>query len=235
MILGRNTEIGYHGEHKLLEEKLMKTVALLCGCLLSLTTASLHAETAPATATPSGVETAAVEAEITLPTQNKADVDNPVVMLQQGMDKLLEYLKEHPDGDGLGVFLMTKISPFFDFPFMAKAAAGRYGRHMTDAQHQRLANKLQVMFLTAMAEKLSSFDGQDVVYLPARFNDFDRTTITALINNPGGYPGRIDFRVHLTKDGWRIFDVAARGQSAIAFYRSYFRKAMRRQKTLATP
>ena len=210
----------------------MKTVALLCGCLLSLTTASVHAEAAPVTAAPPpAVEAVAVVAGKTLPTQNKADVDNPVVMLQQGMDKLLEYLMKHPDGEGLGVFLMTEISPFFDFPFMAKAAAGRYGRYMSDAQHQRLANKLQVMFLTAMAEKLSSFDGQDVVYLPARFNDFDRTTITALINNPGGYPGRIDFRVHLTKDGWKIFDVSARGQSAIAFYRSYFRKAMRQQKS----
>ncbi len=213
---------------------MMKTVALLCGCLLSLTTASLHAETAPVTATPPDVEIAAVVAGKTLTTQNKADIENPVVMLQKGMDRLLDYLKEHPDGDGLGVFLATQISPSFDFPFMAKAAAGKYGRHMTDAQHQRLVKKLQVMFLTAMAEKLSSYDGQDVVYLPARFNNFDRTTVTALINNPGGYPGRIDFRVHLTKDGWKIFDVAARGQSAMAFYRSYFRKAMRRQKTVAT-
>lgn len=204
----------------------MKTCALLCVGLLSLTTAALHAETAHVTATPASAEA--------LPVEKRADVENPVVMLQKRVDKLLDYLKEHPDNDGLGEFLATQISPSFDFPFMAKAAAGKYGRHMTDAQHQRLVKKLQVMFLTAMAEKLSSYDGQDVVYLPARFNDFDRTTITALINNPGGYPGRIDFRVHLTKEGWKIFDVAARGQSAIAFYRGYFRKAMRQQQMSAT-
>ncbi|HBH36383.1 MAG TPA: hypothetical protein DDW45_08575 [Gammaproteobacteria bacterium] len=207
----------------------MKTVALLCGGLLSFTAVSLHAETAPVTVAPSTVETAAVASARALPAQKRADVENPIVMLQKGMDRLLDYLKEHQDGDGLGEFLATEISPSFDFPFMEKAAAGKYGRHMTDAQHQRLVKKLQVMFLTAMAEKLSSYDDQDVVYLPARFNNFDRTTITALINNPGGYPGRIDFRVHLTKEGWKVFDVAARGQSAIAFYRSYFRKAMRQK------
>ena len=223
MDFGCNTEIGYHGDHKLLEEKLMKTVALLCGGLLSLTAIVPHAETAPAVAAPPAVEKTRAASAQALPVQKKADVENPVVMLQKGMDRLLDYLKEHPDGAGLGEFLATQISPSFDFPFMAKAAAGKYGRHMTDAQLQRLVKKLQVMFLTAMAEKLSSYDGQDVVYLPARFNNFDRTTITALINNPGGYPGRIDFRVHLTKDGLKIFDVAARGQSAIAFYRSYFR------------
>ena len=234
MNLGRNTEIGYHGEHELLEENLMKTVALLCGGLLSLTVVALHAETAPAATAPSAVETSGDASAQLHPAKKRADVENPVVMLQKGMDKLLDYLKEHPDGEGLGEFLATQISPAFDFPFMAKAAAGKYGRHMTDAQHQRLVKKLQVMFLTAMAEKLSSYDDQDVVYLPARFNNFDRTTITALINNPGGYPGRIDFRVHLTKDGWKIFDVAASGQSAIAFYRSYFRKAMRQQRLAAT-
>ncbi len=211
----------------------MKIVALICGGLLSLPAVALQAETASAVAAPPAVETARVVPAQAPTDQKKADVENPIVMLQKGMDKLLDYLKEHHNGDGLGEFLGTQVAPFFDFPFMAKAAAGKYGRHMTDAQHQRLVKKLQVMFLTAMAEKLSSFDGQDVVYLPARFNNFDRTTVTALINNPGGYPGRIDFRVHLTKDGWKIFDVAARGQSAIAFYRSYFRKAMRQQKTSA--
>lgn len=208
----------------------MKTVALLCSGLLSFTVVALHAETASAAAVQSDVEAADIVPAQATVTPKKTDVENPIVMLQKGMDMLLDYLKEHPNGEGLGEFLATQISPSFDFPFMAKAAAGKYGRHMTEAQHQRLVKKLQVMFLTAMVGKLSSYDGQDVVYLPARFNNFERTTITALINNPGGYPGRIDFRVHLTKDGWKIFDVAARGQSAIAFYRSYFRKAMRRQK-----
>ena len=213
----------------------MKVFGLLCGGLLSLSAVVLHAETASVTTAPSTVETTGVASAQALPAKKRADVENPVVMLQKGMDKLLKYLKEHADGEGVGIFLATEISPSFDFPFMAKAAAGKYGRHMTDAQHQRLVNKLRVMFLTAMAEKLSSYDGQDVVYLPARFNNFEHTTITALINNPGGYPGRIDFRVHLTKDGWKIFDVAASGQSAIAFYRSYFRKAMRQQRLAATP
>lgn len=212
----------------------MKTVALLCGGLLSLTAVALHAETAPVTTAPSAVETTGVASAQALPANKRAHVENPVVMLQKGMDKLLDYLNEHHNSEGVGEFLATQISPFFDFPFMAKAAAGKYGRHMTDVQHQRLLKKLQVMFLTAIAEKLSSYDGQDVVYLPVRFNNFDRTTITALINNPGSYPGRIDFRVHLTKDGWKIYDVAASGQSAIAFYRSYFRKAMRQHKTSAT-
>ena len=55
-------------------------------------------------------------------------------------------------------------------------------------------------------------------------------TISALINNPGQYPGRIDFRVHLTSDGWKVYDIVAGGQSAIAYYRGYFRQAMRNNR-----
>jgi phospholipid transport system substrate-binding protein len=89
---------------------------------------------------------------------------------------------------------------------------------------------MEQMFLVSMADKLKSYNGQDVVYLPPRFNGFDRTTISALINNPGQYPGRIDFRVHLTSDGWKIYDIVAGGQSAIAYYRGYFRQAMRNDR-----
>ena len=177
----------------------MKTIVPCCAVLLVLYAASLQAETPPAAAVaaeesapPATQQLAAQLTNAAAPTSAAAaattDFDSPAEMLQQGMDKLLDYLKAHPDNQGLGEFLAAEISPAFDFPFMAQATAGAYGRHMSAAQRQRLAKKLQVMFLTAMADKLSSYEGQDVVYLPERFSDFDRTTITALVNNPGGYP-----------------------------------------------
>jgi phospholipid transport system substrate-binding protein len=159
--------------------------------------------------------------------QVKLHENNPVLVLQAGMDKLLDYLHTDYDDDGLAAFLSDEIAPSFDFAYMARAAAGRYYRRMSEAQHERLETRMQQMFLSSMADKLKSYNGQDVVYLPPRFNGFDRTTISALINNPGHYPGRIDFRVHLTADGWKIYDVMAGGQSAIAYYRGYFRQAMR--------
>ena len=162
--------------------------------------------------------------------QVKLHEDNPVLVLQAGMDKLLDFLHTEYDEAGLAEFLTKEIAPSFDFAYMARAAAGRYYRSMSKAQHERLEQKMEQMFLASMADKLGSYDGQDVVYLPPRFNGFDRTTISALINNPGQYPGRIDFRVHLTSDGWKIYDVMSGGQSAVAYYRGYFRQAMRNNR-----
>lgn len=156
-----------------------------------------------------------------------ASAENPVLVLQSGMAKLIAFLRGDHDEAQLGQFLSSEIAPFFDFPFMAKSAAGPLSRYMTEEQLLRLERKLEVTFLSAMTDKLSRYDNQDVVYLPPRFNSVDRATVSALINNPGNYPGRIDFRLHLTGDGWKIFDITANGASAIAFYRTYFRKSMR--------
>jgi phospholipid transport system substrate-binding protein len=197
----------------------MKILAAVSSCLLLFATSGAVAAKGPY-ATPGSHQQSV---------QPRAVEKNPVLVLQAGMDKLLDFLKRDYDERALASFLSSEIAPSFDFAYMARSAAGRYYRSMNKAQRERLEQKLEQMFLTSMADKLKRYDGQDVVYLPPRFISFDRTTVSALINNPGQYPGRIDFRVHLTSDGWKIYDVVAGGQSAIAYYRSYFRQAMRAQ------
>ena len=152
---------------------------------------------------------------------------NPAVELKNGLDALLEFLRTEPSIADLGAYLEEKIAPRFDFKFMGQASAGPLYRHMDDEQKQRLVKKLEVMFLASLSEKLAMYDNQDVAYLPPRRNRQGQVMVSALVNNPGRYPGRIDFRMHQTEDGWKVYDVVGNGASAIAFYRSYFRKAMR--------
>ena len=159
----------------------------------------------------------------------ESDADNPSLVLQDGMGKLIAFLRSGQDQSQLGAFLSAEIAPYFDFPFMARAAAGPLFRQMTDEQRARLERKLEVMFLGAMADKLGRYDNQDVAFMQPRFNSVDRATVTVIVNNPGSYPGRVDFRMHQTRAGWKVFDVSANGASAITYYRTYFRQAMRRR------
>ncbi len=198
----------------------MKILAAVSSCLLIFATSGAIAAKGPY-ATP-GIQQQPVQAQLL--------ENNPVLVLQAGMDKLLEFLHTDYEDEALASFLSGEIAPSFDFAYMARSAAGRYYRSMNKVQREKLRQKMEQMFLASMADKLKSYNGQDVVYLPPRFNGFDRTTISALINNPGQYPGRIDFRVHLTSDGWKIYDIVAGGQSAIAYYRGYFRQAMRNDR-----
>jgi phospholipid transport system substrate-binding protein len=203
------------------EDNLMKKIGLkqclLATCMFSLVTAA-SAETMQ--------KPTSMPARVSAPSTMAAQQDNPVTMLQEGIEKLLAQLVRGYDPVTIGAFLEKEIAPSFDFEHMARSASGSLYRRMDQQQKVRLQKKLKVMFLGSMAEKLARFSGQEVVFLPPRFRSFKQTSISALINNPGQYPSRIDFRVHLTNDGWKVIDVAAGGQSAVAYYRSYFREVM---------
>jgi phospholipid transport system substrate-binding protein len=45
-----------------------------------------------------------------------------------------------------------------------------------------------------------------------------------------GYPASIDFRFYQSNEGWKIFDVTANGNSALAYYRQYFNRQMAAQQ-----
>ncbi|OOZ79903.1 hypothetical protein BOW50_02985 [Solemya velum gill symbiont] len=167
-------------------------------------------------------------APVAVPASAKSEAAaNPAVELKQGLDTLIQFLRSAPSIAELGTYLEEKIAPGFDFEFMSQASAGPLYRYMEDDQKARLAKKMEVMFLASLAEKLAMYDNQDVAYLPPRRNRRGQVMVSALVNNPGRYPGRIDFRMHQTKGGWKVYDVVGNGASAIAYYRSYFRKAMR--------
>jgi phospholipid transport system substrate-binding protein len=52
-------------------------------------------------------------------------------------------------------------------------------------------------------------------------------TASIAVLNPSAYPARIDFRFYRGAEGWKVYDVAANGQSAVAYYRREFRQMMR--------
>ncbi len=152
---------------------------------------------------------------------------NPIIELQQGLEGLIVFLRTGPTAAELGNHLETQIAGKFDFEFMARAATGPIFPELDAAQQDRLVRKLKVMFLTAMAEKLAMYDNQDIAYLQPRRSRHGQVMVSAMVNNPGRYPARVDFRMHQTEDGWKVYDVVGNGASAVAFYRAYFRSVMR--------
>ena len=156
--------------------------------------------------------------------------DGPAAVTQGGLKRLLDYL-QNSDGDlkKLGAFLNTQVAPYFDFAYMAKAAAGNLYRHMTEEQRHRLANRIKRQFLSSMVEKLGNYSSQQVRVVSQRLAPDGRTgVVTAAIRDPQGYPARMDFRFYRSKNGWKVYDVMANGQSAVVHYRRQFRQTMYR-------
>jgi len=166
-----------------------------------------------------------------MPGQAQPGEQNPATVLRDGMNKLAGFLKQDPKPDAARVskFLEDEIAGYFDFAYMARAAAGGAYRQMGDEQRQKLEAKLKEMFLMAMAQHLSAYDKQEIEFLPPRrAGQRDEVTLPVAVRGAQGYPSELDFRLYRGPEGWKVFDVVANGSSALVYYRDYFRNALRR-------
>ena len=160
-----------------------------------------------------------------------SEVEQAGTILKEGLTKLVSFFKQNqaPSGQQIAVFLDREISPYFNFPYMAKWAAGSYYSRMSKPQRKALENELKTQFLSTMAQKLTSFSNQSVRYLPAKITGKGQVQLSIAISNRGGYPARLDFRMYKDKNGWKVYDVSANGSSALMYYRQYFRQKLQRQ------
>ena len=168
---------------------------------------------------------------------------NPAIAVRAGMDKLLAFMDgdERPSSRALAQFLNNEIAPFFDFDHMARSAGGRLFESLSGDEQRAMVNQIKRSFLTKMAEKLSAYDKQQIRFLRPRAGDDGRTArVSVAILNPGSYPSRLDFRLYRAGQQWRVFDVAANGQSAIVHYRRQLmrqtqERQMRRMRQMVPP
>lgn len=148
----------------------------------------------------------------------------PDVLLREGMTKLLKFMRspDSPQPQQISAFLEREVAPYFDFYYMANWAAGPMNRYMTDQQRRELSQQIKQMLLGTLARRLSSYDNQDVRFFrPRRVGD-NEVKMRVGILQAGGYPASLDFRFYRSEAGWKVFDVSANGNSALAFYRRYF-------------
>ena len=158
----------------------------------------------------------------------------PAQVLSRGIDRLTGFLigVREPTPEAISTFLANEIAPHFDFPYMAAWAAGPYHRQLDEAQRTRLAGKLEQLFLGALARNLGSFTQplpRIDIYRPRRGRSAGETIVPARVVFASGFAVRLEFRFYWSGAAWRIFDVAANGASAVAYYRRYFGDLLKRR------
>ena len=160
--------------------------------------------------------------------QVPAEIKEAGKILKAGLNKLLGFFKakQAPTRAQIAEFLDKEISPYFDFAYMAKWAAGSAYPRMSDQQKDAVEAELRTQFLTTMAQKLTSFDSQTVRYLKPKITSPKQVELSIAIGNPRGYPARLDFRMYKSAQGWKVYDVSANGSSALMYYRQYFKQKL---------
>ena len=155
--------------------------------------------------------------------------DSPSVLLRQGIGKLTGFIKSRKavNEAQARAFLKTEIVPYFDFAYMTRWSAGPAWRRMGPEQRARMQEQLTESFLTTLVQRLASYTNQPIRYFTPRGQGRNDVRVSAWIMQPNGYPTKLEFRFYLGKDGWKIFDVKAGGNSAVVYYRKQFRDMLR--------
>ncbi len=164
--------------------------------------------------------------------QQPRPMAGPQIAFKAGMDKLLAFVSQEtrPSGRDLALFLEYEIAPYFDFYYMAESAGGRVYAKLDASGKAAMVDDIKRSFLGKMAEKLAGFENQQVSYLRPRMGRDGRTAqLSVAIGNAGRYPARMDFRLYKGDGGWKVYDVAANGQSAVVHYRRQLRQQMTQQ------
>ncbi len=160
--------------------------------------------------------------------------DSPPALLRNGIDKLLSFMRSDSakDEKAVAAFLDKEIAPYFDFTYMTRWIIGPAYRQMSGAQRQAMEAQLKARFLGALARRLAGYEDQKVQFFRPNRNRVHRNEVKVSVGilRPGTYPSKIDFRFYRSKDGWKVFDVAANGSSALVHYRREFNRAYRMRR-----
>ena len=161
---------------------------------------------------------------------------SPNAMLEKATTKMLRSINEHraeinKSPDKLKSLVEEIILPHLDFITASKSVMGKYWRRAEKAQKIKFIRQFRLLLLRFYSSALSEYlNGKDKIldenlihYFPSKLADGDTSlTVRAEIKQDSGKPIPMRYRMHLTKKGWKIYDVAVEGVSMITTYKSNF-------------
>lgn len=167
------------------------------------------------------------------PTPNQ-NIEHPAKTIQNALLKLQKFgiSKNNTGSPQLLAFIKTEILPHFAFDQMTYWIAGPYAWRMSAADLTQLSVRVKQTFLTSMGTHLGSYDSNSarVTIRPVQSRGRNQVNVTAFISRPNQRPDRLDFRMKLQSNSWKIIDVKANGTSAALYYRKHFISTLRQYR-----
>jgi phospholipid transport system substrate-binding protein len=120
------------------------------------------------------------------------------------------------------------VVPHFDFEYMSQMVLAKYWRAASAEQRQAFTAEFRQLLVRTYATSLKEYSDQELIYLPFREgSNKDQATVRTEVEQAGGFPIPIDYRLRLNSSDWKVFDVIIDGVSLVTNYRSTFAKEIR--------
>jgi phospholipid transport system substrate-binding protein len=116
-----------------------------------------------------------------------------------------------------------KVLPHFNFVRMTQLAVGRHWREASPEQQKLLVVEFRTLLVQTYAATFTAYRDQVIEYRPLRAqSDETDVVVKSLINQSGGQPVTVDYKMQKSDDGWKVYDVVVGDLSLVQSYRGSF-------------
>ncbi|MGO4576399.1 phospholipid-binding protein MlaC [Cupriavidus sp. 2TAF22] len=157
------------------------------------------------------------------------DQSKPQALIQTVTQQLLNEVRTHAVAPGdiprIISIVNRDILPYTDLHRTTQLAMGRYWRAATPAQQQQVIEQFKLLLIHTYAGAIAQLrPDQQIEYPPSRIEPTETDVVvrTVATNMTGGQPLQIDYRLHKTTEGWRVYDLNVLGAWLVQTYRQQF-------------
>jgi len=157
----------------------------------------------------------------------------PQQLVEKTAQKVLDRLKQDrekikTDPSFIHGLVDEYVLPHFDFERMSMWVLGKHWRTANAAQRERFVGEFRMLLVRTYATSLAEFTDQKLSYLPMRGSEAEGdVTVRSEVEQPGGFPIPINYKLHKKGDVWKVYDVTIDDISLIANYRTSFNREIR--------
>ena len=153
---------------------------------------------------------------------------SPDALAKSVTDEVLVVLREDKDiqaGNQKKVLNLVekKVLPHFNFVRMTQLAVGKHWREASPEQQKLLVREFRTLLVQTYAATFTAYRDQEVEYRPLHLQpDETDVVVKSLVNQSGGRPVTVDYRMQKSDSGWKVYDVVVGDLSLVQNYRGSF-------------
>ena len=141
------------------------------------------------------------------------------------IEKVLAILAESNKKSDRVDRLRQTIKPSFDFAEMAKRSLGSHWQPRTPTEQQEFVKLFTDLVESSYVDAIESYNGEKVVVANEK-QDKDFAEVNTKIVTKKGEEFVIDYKLHQTSGGWKIYDAVIENVSLVNNYRSQFNRVI---------
>lgn len=161
-------------------------------------------------------------------TADAIDSRNPEALIRGASEEILDAIKadrslQSGDLERLNTLVDQRVMPIVDFQRMTALTVGVNWRRATPEQQARLMGAFKELLMLTYSDALKQVQDTRLQFRPARYSPEDTDVVVrTFLVKPGRDPIQLDYRLHSTNQGWRIYDFNVFGLWLVDHYRAQF-------------